>query len=82
MAAGKDATGRAESCSLCSPSGTRRERPAGCWAGERADIPTRARTGLRLNENCLGGEKEARKEARRLQGRAEPSSPSCWALGS
>lgn len=60
----KEAAGRAESCSLCSPLGTRRERPAGCWAGEREDLRIGAGTGLRVNENWLVGEKEVREEAR------------------
>lgn len=72
----KEAAGRAESCYPCSPSGTRRERPAGYWAWGREDLPISAGTGLWVNENCLVGEEKVREEARwpGLCCRAEKSS--------
>lgn len=59
----KGAGGRAESCSPCPLPGTRRERPAGCWAEEGEDLHISAGTGLWVSDNCLVGEKEVREEA-------------------
>lgn len=63
----EDAAGRAESCSPCSPPGTRREEAAGCWAWEGADLCIRAG----LVRECM---RIAREERRRGGGHG-------WATG-